>query len=101
MLFKSECQYLFFTRTPAMTDQETPGYTALPTRPAAPPARPKQPSHRGRSVGPSANSNQESEEIQEFEPFMLLPRGPPPLNGELDPIPLRKLLYLNCYLESI
>lgn len=61
-----------------MTDQETPENTAAVT-----PVRPKQASHRGRSVGPSVNSNKEYEEIPEFEPFMLMPRGLPPLTGEL------------------
>lgn len=67
-----------------MTDQETPENTTT-TTPAAQPVRPKQTSHRGRSVGPNANSNNEYEEIPEFEPFMLLPRGPPRLDGELVP----------------
>lgn len=66
-----------------MTDQETPENTAMPETPAVPPVRPKQASHRGRRVGPGANSNKEYEEIPEFEPFMLMPRGPPPLTGEL------------------
>lgn len=67
-----------------MTDQETPENVATPTTPAVAPVRPKQASHRGRSVGPIANSNKEHEEIPEFEPFMLMPRGPPPLTGELN-----------------
>ncbi|TSN12217.1 Coagulation factor XIII A chain [Bagarius yarrelli] len=67
-----------------MTDQESPENTATPITPAVPPVRPKQTSHRGRSVGPTANSNRESEEIPEFEPFMLMPRGPPPLTEYLD-----------------
>lgn len=66
-----------------MTDQETPENTATPITPAVPAVRPKQASHHGRNVGPIANSNKEYEEIPEFEPFMLLPRGPPPLTGEL------------------
>lgn len=68
-----------------MTDQETPENVA--TTPAESPVRPKQASHRGRTVGPIANSNKEHEEIPEFEPFMLMPRGPPPLTGELNPTP--------------
>ncbi|XP_028821859.1 coagulation factor XIII A chain-like [Denticeps clupeoides] len=39
---------------------------------------------RGRSVGPIASSNAVGEEVPEFEPFMLLPRGPPPLTDYLD-----------------
>ncbi|KAF5902789.1 coagulation factor XIII A chain-like, partial [Clarias magur] len=67
-----------------MTDQETPENIPMPSTPAAPPVRPKPASHRGRSTGPIANSNKEYEEIPEFEPFMLLPRGPPPLTDYLD-----------------
>ncbi|XP_017328082.1 coagulation factor XIII A chain [Ictalurus punctatus] len=67
-----------------MTDQETPENTATPITPAVPAVRPKQASHHGRNVGPIANSNKEYEEIPEFEPFMLLPRGPPPLTEYLD-----------------
>ncbi|XP_030636004.1 coagulation factor XIII A chain [Chanos chanos] len=55
-----------------MSNQETPA------------ASPRQVSHRGRSAGPAANSNKDAEEVPEFEPFMLLPRGPPPLHEFLD-----------------
>uniref|UniRef100_A0A8B9JVM4 protein-glutamine gamma-glutamyltransferase n=1 Tax=Astyanax mexicanus TaxID=7994 RepID=A0A8B9JVM4_ASTMX len=62
--------------------------TATPAGPAATPAgpaaRPRQVSHRGRSVALAATSNKVDEQIPEFEPFMLLPRGPPPLNEYLD-----------------
>lgn len=68
-----------------MTDQETPENTATPATPAAPPVRPKKASHRGRSTGPIASSNNESEEIPEFEPFGPLARGLPSLTGELIP----------------
>ncbi|KAI4886316.1 hypothetical protein NFI96_016736 [Prochilodus magdalenae] len=64
-----------------MADQETPEPTATP---AAPAVRPKQVSHRGRSVGPSSNSNKEDGKVPEFEPFVLLPRGLPPLTEYLD-----------------
>ncbi|XP_027033999.1 coagulation factor XIII A chain [Tachysurus fulvidraco] len=65
-----------------MTDQETPENVA--STPTEAPVRPKQASHRGRTVGPKANSNKDLEEIPEFEPFMLMPRGPPPLTEYLD-----------------
>ncbi|XP_026107130.1 LOW QUALITY PROTEIN: coagulation factor XIII A chain-like [Carassius auratus] len=67
-----------------MADQEA-RETPTPT-PAAPPAapRPKQVSHRGRSAGAKVSSNQQEGKVEEFEPFMLLPRGPPPLKEFLD-----------------
>lgn len=67
-----------------MTDQETHESTATTTAPAAPAVRPKQVSHRGRSAGPSVNSNKDSTDVPEFEGFMLLPKGPPPLTDYLD-----------------
>ncbi|KAL0970145.1 hypothetical protein UPYG_G00237770 [Umbra pygmaea] len=41
-------------------------------------------SHRGRTAAPIASSNADSEEVLEFEPFGLMPRGPLPLNEFLD-----------------
>uniref|UniRef100_A0A671SSJ7 protein-glutamine gamma-glutamyltransferase n=1 Tax=Sinocyclocheilus anshuiensis TaxID=1608454 RepID=A0A671SSJ7_9TELE len=65
-----------------MADQEA---RENPT-PAAPPAaaRPKRVSHRGRTAGAKVSSNQQEGKVEEFEPFMLLPRGPPPLKEFLD-----------------
>ncbi|XP_045078272.1 coagulation factor XIII A chain [Coregonus clupeaformis] len=45
---------------------------------------PPQVSHRGRSAAPIASSNADGEEVPEFEPFGLMPRGPPPLKEFLD-----------------
>ncbi|XP_066536948.1 coagulation factor XIII A chain-like [Hoplias malabaricus] len=70
-----------------MEDQVTPeptGTPAAPAAPAAPAVRPKRVSYRGRSVAPAASSNMDDGEVPQFEPFMLLPRGPPPLNEYLD-----------------
>lgn len=74
-----------------MADQEarenpTPTPTPTPTPAAAPPAaaRPKRVSHRGRTAGAKVSSNQQEGKVEEFEPFMLLPRGPPPLKGETE-----------------
>lgn len=64
-----------------MADQEAHDN---PTPAATPAVRPKRVSHRGRSAGPKATSNKEEGEVQEFEPFMFLPRGPPPLKDFLD-----------------
>ncbi|KAM6949075.1 coagulation factor XIII A chain [Aplochiton taeniatus] len=53
--------------------------------PAQAPAGPPPPvSHRGRTVTPISSSNEDGEDIPEFEPFGLLPRGPPPLTEYLD-----------------
>ncbi|XP_018603652.1 coagulation factor XIII A chain [Scleropages formosus] len=41
-------------------------------------------SHRGRSSVPVANSNTDGKDVPEFEPFGLMPRGPPPLKEFLD-----------------
>ncbi|CDQ95274.1 unnamed protein product [Oncorhynchus mykiss] len=50
-----------------------------------PAAKPQpQVSHRGRSAAPIATSNADGEEVPEFEPFGLMPRGPPPLQEFLD-----------------
>ncbi|KPP62409.1 hypothetical protein Z043_119410 [Scleropages formosus] len=38
-------------------------------------------SHRGRSSVPVANSNTDGKDVPEFEPFGLMPRGPPPLKA--------------------
>uniref|UniRef100_A0A6Q2ZFI9 Transglutaminase-like domain-containing protein n=1 Tax=Esox lucius TaxID=8010 RepID=A0A6Q2ZFI9_ESOLU len=40
--------------------------------------------HRGRTATPVANSNADKKEVPEFEPFGLMPRGPPPLIEFLD-----------------
>ncbi|XP_076828889.1 coagulation factor XIII A chain [Brachyhypopomus gauderio] len=64
-----------------MTDQEA---SNTPEAPAAPAVRPRQASHRGRTVAPVASSNSDEEKFPEFEPTMLLPRGPPPLTEYLD-----------------
>nr|XP_021333236.1 coagulation factor XIII A chain isoform X1 [Danio rerio] len=65
-----------------MADQVAP---ENPTPAAAPTVRPKQRvSHRGRSAGGRASSNQQEGKVEEFEPFMLMPRGPPPLTEYLD-----------------
>ncbi len=83
---------------PAMADQEarenptpvappaaTPAAPAAAT-PDAPPAavRPKRISHRGRTAGARVSSNKQEGKVEEFEPFMLMPRGPPPLKGEME-----------------
>ncbi|KAL0189682.1 hypothetical protein M9458_016781, partial [Cirrhinus mrigala] len=76
--------------TPAAQPAATPATTpAVPaTTPAAPPAaaaappaaaRPKRVSYRGRTAGAKVSSNQKEGKVEEFEPFMVLPRGPPPL----------------------
>ncbi|XP_056090729.1 coagulation factor XIII A chain [Rhinichthys klamathensis goyatoka] len=71
------------TPVPAMADQES--REDPPPAAAAPAAvRPKRVSHRGRSAGARASSNQQEGKVEEFEPFMLMPRGPPPLNEYLD-----------------
>lgn len=69
---------------PAATPDTTPA--APPAAAAAPPAaaRPKRVSYRGRTAGAKVSSNQKEGKVEEFEPFMLLPRGPPPLNGETE-----------------
>ncbi|KAJ8007947.1 hypothetical protein DPEC_G00099470 [Dallia pectoralis] len=41
-------------------------------------------SQRGRAAAPPANSNADKKEVPEFEPFGLMPRGPPPLVEFLD-----------------
>ncbi|XP_067303182.1 coagulation factor XIII A chain [Pseudorasbora parva] len=66
---------------PAMTDQEA---RENPLPAASPAVRPKRVSHRGRSAGAKVSSNQQEGKMEEFEAFMLLPRGPPPLNEYLD-----------------
>lgn len=54
-----------------------------------PAAKPQpQVSHRGRSAAPIASSNADGEEVPEFEPFGLMPRGPPPLRGEEEKEPV-------------
>ncbi len=73
--------------TPAATDAAPPAATpAPPTATPAPPAaaRPKRISHRGRTAGARVSSNQQEGKVEEFEPFMLMPRGPPPLKGEAE-----------------
>ncbi|XP_026882133.2 coagulation factor XIII A chain [Electrophorus electricus] len=67
-----------------MTDQETPDTVGMPAPPTVPTVRPKRVSHRGRHVAPLASSNKIDEEVPEFEPFMLLPKGLPPLMEYLD-----------------
>ncbi|KAA0722821.1 Coagulation factor XIII A chain [Triplophysa tibetana] len=65
-----------------MADQETQENPSPAVTSAA--VKPKRVSHRGRSAGPKTSSNKEEGKIEEFEPFMLLPRGPPPLKDFLD-----------------
>ncbi|XP_077083619.1 coagulation factor XIII A chain [Siphateles boraxobius] len=69
------------TPVPAMADQEARENPAPPDTPAI---RPKRVSHRGRTAGAKASSNQQEGKVEEFEPFMLMPRGPPPLSEYLD-----------------
>ncbi|XP_051555128.1 coagulation factor XIII A chain-like [Myxocyprinus asiaticus] len=64
-----------------MDDQET---RENPTPAATPAVRPKRVSYHGRTAGAKALSNKEEVKVEEFEPFMLLPRGPPPLTEFLD-----------------
>lgn len=69
--------------TPAAAPAATPAApAATPAPPAA--ARPKRISHRGRTAGARVSSNQQEGKVEEFEPFMLMPRGPPPLKGEAE-----------------
>ncbi|XP_048826964.1 coagulation factor XIII A chain [Brienomyrus brachyistius] len=49
-----------------------------------PSPRPGPVSYRGRSSLPMASSNTDDQEVLQFEPFQLMPRGPPPLKEFLD-----------------
>jgi len=84
--------------TPAATDAAPPAATpAPPAATPAPPAaaRPKRISHRGRTAGARVSSNQQEGKVEEFEPFMLMPRGPPPLKGEAEKM-CTFYLFISC-----
>lgn len=86
-----------------MADQETQETPSPAVTTAA--VRPKRVSHRGRSAGLKASSNKDESKIEEFEPFMLLPRGPPPLKGEMcvsvkqriHDTDVKRFVYLNIF----
>lgn len=88
---------------PAMADQEarenpTPVAPPAAATPDAPPAaaRPKRISHRGRTAGARVSSNKQEGKVEEFEPFMLMPRGPPPLKGEMEKM-CTFYLFISCF----